>query len=333
MMRFGAYGLFWFLTLIFPMRFEASANRETRDSVFLAVEDDHEPGDYDFIIPSEAQTGTIPFSRAGNLIIIQVQIDSVKGNFILDTGAPGLILNLTYFRHYKALERAEAEGGGITGEVAGGSPTMVKQMSFGNFTYTSLQADRVNLGHIENSRNLKIMGLLGAGLFRRFEIMIDYANEVIHFHRVAKNERMKYRSQYFSQRADFHTIPISTTGGKIITMVVFGKHKLNFVLDTGAETNILDSRLSKAVLADVVLERKISLIGTGSKKEEAWYGRIKEANLGLYKLENMEVLITSLKHLSAAFGKNIDGMLGYGFLSKQKIGINFLTNELYIWKQ
>lgn len=333
MMRFGAYGIFWFLTLILLMRFEASANRETRDSVLLAVKDDYEPGDYDFIIPSEAQSGTIPFTRAGNLIIIQVQIDSVKGNFILDTGAPGLILNLTYFRHYKTLERADAEGGGITGEVAGGSPTMVKQMSFGNFTYTSLQADRVNLGHIENSRNLKIMGLLGAGLFRRFEIMIDYANEVIYFHRVAKNERMTYKSQYLAQRADFLTLPISTREGKILTQVVVGKQKLNFVLDTGAETNILDSRLSKAVLADVVLERKISLIGAGSKKEEAWYGTVKQMHFGTYSVNNLEVMITSLKHLSAAFGKNIDGMLGYGFLSKQKIGINFLTNELYIWKQ
>jgi len=333
MMRFGAYGLFWFFAIILGMPHETSANRETRDTVFVADEEDHEPGDYDYLMPAEALSGSIPFTRVGNLIVIQVQLDSISGNFILDTGAPGLVLNLTYFRHYRASQREDAEGGGITGGVAGGSPTMVKQMSFGNFTFTSLQADRVSLGHIENSKNVKILGLLGAGLFKRFEMVIDYANELIHLHRVAKNQRMTYKSQYQAKRADFYTMPLTIRDGKIMTQVVIGSQRLNFVLDTGAETNIMDSRLPKEVFSEVEMERKISLIGTGSKKVEAWYGRVKETNLGSCKIANMEVMVTSLKHLSAAFGRDIDGMLGYGFLSKQKVGINFLTNEMYIWKQ
>jgi predicted aspartyl protease len=117
-----------------------------------------------------------------------------------------------------------------------------------------------------------------------------------------------------------------------MTQFIIGKKNLNFVLDTGAETNILDSRLSKEVFGEVVMERKITLIGAGSKKIEAWYGRVTELKAGSIKLNNMEVLITSLKQMSEAFGNNIDGMLGYAFLSKQKVGINFLTNEMYIWK-
>ncbi len=60
-------------------------------------------GDYDYVLSSQAQSGTIPFSKAGNLIVIQAMVDSITGNFILNTGAPGLILNATYFRHLKAL--------------------------------------------------------------------------------------------------------------------------------------------------------------------------------------------------------------------------------------
>jgi len=44
-----------------------------------------------------AQTVTIPIKRAGNLIIVEAQIDSIAGNFVLDTGAPYLVLNATYF--------------------------------------------------------------------------------------------------------------------------------------------------------------------------------------------------------------------------------------------
>src|SRR3954454_17668013 len=43
----------------------------------------------------------IPFTRAGNLILIQATVDTMVGNFILDTGAPYLVLNITYFRDYQ----------------------------------------------------------------------------------------------------------------------------------------------------------------------------------------------------------------------------------------
>src|SRR5688572_13618679 len=45
---------------------------------------------------------TIPFSRAGNLILIRARADSTVGSFVLDTGSPHLVLNVTYFRDYPA---------------------------------------------------------------------------------------------------------------------------------------------------------------------------------------------------------------------------------------
>lgn len=54
----------------------------------------------DPVVTSDTPSCVIPFSRAGNLIVIRAKVDTTEGNFILDTGAPRLILNLTYFRHY-----------------------------------------------------------------------------------------------------------------------------------------------------------------------------------------------------------------------------------------
>lgn len=209
---------------------------------------------------------------------------------------------------------------------------MVKKLSFGGFEYTEVNAHRINLGHIENSRGIKILGLLGSGLFSRFEMLIDYENEVIHLHRVAKSEKMNYKSIYSNESAGYSILPMQVLDGKLLMKAMIGKQKLNFVLDTGAEVSILDSRLSGAVFETVVMERKITLTGTSAKKTEAWYGRVKQVTLGPVKLTDFEVLITSLKSMSDAFGRSIDGMLGYSFLSKQKIAINFVGNEIYIWK-
>src|SRR5574343_801004 len=46
----------------------------------------------------EFDTLKLPLKRAGNLLLVEADVDGQRGNFILDTGAPGLVLNTTYFR-------------------------------------------------------------------------------------------------------------------------------------------------------------------------------------------------------------------------------------------
>ncbi|MET0394431.1 MAG: hypothetical protein ABW019_14890, partial [Chitinophagaceae bacterium] len=76
----------------------------------------------------------IPFSRAGNLILIKAKADSTEGNFILDTGSPCLVLNLTYFRDYPHMQLAE-EDGGMAGTNARVLRTTVGQLSFDAITH------------------------------------------------------------------------------------------------------------------------------------------------------------------------------------------------------
>ncbi len=331
MNRFCAYLTGCFLLVLQGFSSVGSAPTEKADPA-KRTEEAFDPGDYDYILPAEAQYGVIPFTRAGNLILIQATVDTLSGNFILDTGAPGLILNLTYFRNLQASGRIDPEAAGITGTVEGASPAMVKKLSIGAFNYTSVHADRVGLGHIENSKGVKVLGLLGSGLFRRFEMEIDYANEVIHLNRAAGNRVGQYQSVFAEKETLLATVPVRIYEGKILAQVQIGKRTKNFILDTGAETNILDSRLSNDIMASVEMTRKISLIGSGAKKTEAWYGVLKDASIGKVPLGSMEVLVTSLARMSEAYGRNIDGMLGFAFFSKQKVGINFINNELYLWK-
>ncbi|HSK13332.1 MAG TPA: pepsin/retropepsin-like aspartic protease family protein [Phnomibacter sp.] len=294
--------------------------------------DDGEHNALEYILPSAARSGVIPFTRAGNLIIIQATVDSVTGNFILDTGAPGLVLNLTYFRYYKPSARPDSEGGGITGGTKGASPVEVAKLSFGGFDFMKVHAHRLGLGHIENQKGIKILGLLGAGLFKRFEMIIDHSNDVIYLARAGHRDRQVTSHFSLKENASFRTFPIKYLDKKVVIQLYAGKHKLNFVLDTGAETNVIDSRLPSHIMENVSIERKITLVGTGNRRIEAWYGKMKNLFLIDEPLGDQDFLVTSLKDMSAAFGRDIDGMLGYEFLSKQMIGFNFLTNQMYLWK-
>jgi len=59
----------------------------------------------------EFTTIVIPIKRAQNLIVVEAKIDTMQGNFILDTGAPYLVLNQTYFRN--ALRYGDQEAAGL----------------------------------------------------------------------------------------------------------------------------------------------------------------------------------------------------------------------------
>jgi predicted aspartyl protease len=307
----------------------------TYDSTDTALENTITPegqGHYDYYLSNEPQSDIIPFSKAGNLIVIQATVNNVSGNFILDTGAPGLILNITYFRQLKKATSLAGEVGGITGSVEMYERAVVDSFSLGQFLYQKVQSDRVNLGHIENSKGIRILGLLGVALFKRFEMIIDYQSNQIFLHKMGKKEPKDTFHPDLDQKELYNSIPLTIRDGKIMVEMRAGKNKLNFVLDTGAESNVLDSRLSKKVFQSVTLDRRVTLIGSGNNKMDAWYGLVENLSMGNTSFENTEVLITSLESMALAYGRNIDGMLGNSLLGKQKIGINFCSNMLYIWK-
>jgi predicted aspartyl protease len=297
--------------------FEVSSNTITRDPV----------------VKTDSSDFILPFSRAGNLILIKAKADTTEGSFILDTGAPGLILNMTYFRDYPVLEgNGPEQSGGITGSVADYGRTLVKKLSFGAVNYFKVEAVRINLGHIENSKGIKIFGLLGVQLFKQFEMIIDYENNEIHLHHITKKDGKNYQHALLNDTSGYSVFPIDLLDNKILTYGKLGNKKLTFLVDTGAESNVIDSRLSEAVLGNIEITRRIVLNGAGRNKVDALYGNMSNFTMGTRDIATMPVLVTNMEKMCFSYDRCLDGMLGFDFLSMHKIGFNFVKRKMYIWK-
>jgi hypothetical protein len=288
------------------------------------------PGDP--VVTSDTPSCVIPFNRVGNLIVIKAKADSVEGNFILDTGAPGLILNMTYFRNYSASSDPETESGGVTGATTASSPTVINKFSMGPVKYFRAEADRINLGHIENSKGIKILGLMGMQLFKRFEMIIDYENNLLYLHLINKKEAASYKSQMLKDTSAYNSFDINILEDKLLTYGEMGGKKLMFVIDSGAESNILDSRLPGKIFENVSITGRVILAGTGNRKVEALYGDVSNMKIGGRNMGTLPVLVTNLEKMCFSYNQCIDGMLGFDFLSLHKIGFNFVNRKMYIWK-
>lgn len=286
----------------------------------------------DPFVVSDTPSCVVPFSRAGNLIVIRAKVGETEGNFILDTGAPKLILNLTYFRDLEDAPVTEGESGGITGETSHSSPTIVKQFSYGPIKYHRVEADRVNLGHIENSKGIQIHGLLGMQLFKRFEMIIDYEKSLLYMHLIGKKEASIYKNEMLSDTSAYREFSIHIDNNKLLTYGEMAGRKMTFLIDTGAESNVLDSRLPDKIFEYVNITNRIVLAGSGSQKVEALGGNMRNMRLGKIDMGVLPVLVTNLAKMCYAYDKCLDGMLGFDFLSRQKIGFNFVKRKMYIWR-
>jgi len=112
----------------------------------------------------------IPLKRTGRLFLIEAVIDGEEGNLVFDTGAIGLVLNKTYFRNHTASFKGTA--GGVTGSGNQISTTVAARMELSGIRYDKTDADMASLGHIEDRRGVKILGLLGLTFLQVWKLFL-----------------------------------------------------------------------------------------------------------------------------------------------------------------
>jgi predicted aspartyl protease len=269
---------------------------------------------------------TIPLKRAGRLLLFEGTVDGVIGNFILDTGSSGLVLNKTYFRNCMIID--DEEGGGVTGSTGVIARINVKRLLVAGLIYMNISADVTPLGHLENRRGVKILGLFGMSLLKNLEIVIDSRNNELQLYKLDKNGN---RVGTPSAEVKFDiTHKIEQYRNIMFVKVSIGGKLLDFCLDTGAESNVLSIDAPKQSLGTVTITRRSNLQGVGSDDGEVLFGTMNDFILGNKKFISMETILCSLKALSNKYGYPIDGMLGYDFFTTGKIYINLVKKEMGI---
>lgn len=279
--------------------------------------------------PDSLSENSIPFKMAGNLIILQATADTTTGNFILDTGAPGLVLNLTYFRQYKHAEVSDRSS--MSGTMLGAVQTLVDKFRFGKQEYKNLDADMISLGHIEDKKGLKILGLIGLSFFTECEMMIDYEQHLIHLRRMTKKDKPLYAAASPDTSA-CKVLDFDIVDQKMIIGMKMGDRKMKFFLDSGAESNVLDSRQPNKVFENMTITGRSRMIGAGNKPVEALYGNLANLKLGDQLLQALPFVITNLENACISEVCCIDGILGFNSLSVRRLGFNFIKKEMYLWK-
>jgi hypothetical protein len=276
-------------------------------------------------------TGTIviPIKRVKNLIVIEAAIDTLIGNFILDTGSPLLVLNSTYFRqHYQHATRVAANATGSASAPL--MQTAINSLRLKQIVFENLVADVSDLGHIENKRGIKILGLLGVQFFLGYELTIDQHKSVLYLRKPGNRSGPSPLDAILNVKPILK-VPFQLNRNIILVNATVAGRELTFCLDTGAEINALSNTLPSKILQSFQVTRRTIMLGSGGSRTEVLLGTLDAITVGQKTFPNMPAAITRLENLGEAYGHALDGILGNPFLVKGIISINFVTRELALY--
>jgi predicted aspartyl protease len=274
------------------------------------------------------QSLIIPLRKANSLFLMEAKVDDQSGYFILDTGAPYLVLNETYFRKYRPA--GELMAANVNGTASQVFRTTVKRLAIQELFYESLQTDVTDLSQIENQRGVKILGLLGFNLFMNFEMILDTRENRLHLNKLDKQGNVISPLKTMNRQPDMKA-ELMVSEHSVTVQGNIGAQKLVFCLDTGAEMNVMHIGISKKIQENIRIIKPLTVNGTGGSRSRALLGALPTVKIGNAPFPGMRTLMADLSDLSEAYGQRIDGMLGYDFFGRGIVTMNFKRKELCLY--
>ena len=236
--------------------------------------------------------------------------------FVLDTGAGMTILTEELARTL-GIEKIEVKE-------AMGAPGRKLEVALGTVDTLSVGDARIykiKVGIMKDLPRCTRHGAIGYNFLKNFAVTIDYKNNTPLLALPADRSHADYSD------GGVLRLKLASPGKPIILVdaVVNDQSTHQFVLDTGASQTVVSPQLAEEL--QIVHADNDRLVGVGGVNRSST-GTLKSLSVGSARLADLSVFVADvLRPLSDVIGARLDGILGYNFLSKFKVGIDY-RNEI-----
>lgn len=274
----------------------------------------------------ESEIIEIPFTLIGKLIAVEVILNKTKRFFLLDSGSPKTILNAKYISSNDTIDKKSVSSvKGVGGSISGMDIEKVEALDFAGIKMENQDMLTLDISHLEKSleTDTKIYGLIGYDLIKDYDILLDYENKKLTL--IKPDIFDEYNSKLWS-KSKLTTIPFELTKHIPVITANIGGKDYAFGIDYGAESNLMKIELLKSMSKYLKNIETATLSGADKNSNEVTKGRIKKVMIGKKKFKRMTTVFSDISHLNN--GYNLDGLMGYEMLSKQKTLISYKRKTL-----
>jgi len=267
----------------------------------------------------------IPFEMVGNLIAVDVLLNGTKRKFILDSGSPKVILNSAHLPVKDSSRLVMSTAKGVNGNISGINIHKVDSLDFEGIKLIGQEVISLDLSSIEEGLNCSIYGLIGFELIKDYDILFDYKQQQLTL--FSSNAFEKYKQNKLSGK-EITTVPFALRKHIPVIEVQIDSKVLNLGIDCGAESNLIDVDLFpffKRYTSKIEIDH---LSGASKVKKEVRSGKLKNMIIANKKFKKLNTVYSDISHFNKSYKLNIDGLIGYPILSKQRTLLSFNRKEL-----
>ncbi|MFT6810230.1 MAG: hypothetical protein ACJA01_003473 [Saprospiraceae bacterium] len=249
----------------------------------------------DPIEPSEEAVSTLDFKMYGGLILFKLEVNGQQKSFLLDSGAPSVILNQKVKESSAVFLTVEGEVRAQEGEI--------EEIRIGNILRTKVPTWIMDLSHIEKRLGITIDGLIGADLLSSYDLLIDYKLQKISFLSPGNMNELKpvfskvIALPFVSYYDNLPVIALNRNGQELL---------MSF--DTGAGIT---------VLAEDLLEKGTSVL--------------EEISLGSLKVQSVPVVSSDMSQFVDEEGNRLDGILSVNSLNADSVLISSKRQTIFLF--
>jgi predicted aspartyl protease len=267
----------------------------------------------------------LPFKLVRGLVVLpQLTLNGQRGDFVLDTGCTyDLVVEQAAFPknqvHLSTKRGLSAAGSIALYEVP------ITQFTLGSRPTQPTVALATSLAAIRTVVGPRLLGLIGTGLLRHYEVVLDYAHRQLRLYPLASPAS----ARPFTRR---DSVAFTLEKGWPVAIAFIDSVPVQLLLDTGAQDNSLD--------ADFAQNLPVGTRPTGSQREIllAPGGRVvaQRASLPLLQVgtrtwRNIPLVLAPPVKYKSGRALPYQGVLGEAFLSREPlVSFHFGRRQFYL---
>ncbi|MDX2070731.1 MAG: pepsin/retropepsin-like aspartic protease family protein [Haliscomenobacter sp.] len=262
---------------------------------------------------------SVPFQFSGTNILINVDLGHKNGLFILDTGAPALVINDPH-------PKKEVLANGVNGALSM-EDTTIRFVKIEQVEWRNISAYALDLRQLETRNRLKILGLVGYELLKKHEVLIAPKEQILYL--LPADE-----SSFSGLPQPMVKIPVALEEHIPIIEVKINGKNWKFGIDTGAESNLISAECLTALSTAVYQKKGIDNVrGLDKKVKSCQIVELNNLEIGNLVFEKIDFTAIDFDHIAAQSGIQLDGLIGSALLSKMKFSINYRKRNFKIWEK
>ncbi len=270
---------------------------------------------------------SIPFKKVGNLIAVEANLNGTKQWFLLDNGAPKLVLNSAYVSDEvpSPNQQVVSSAQGVNGSISKMNIAKINSFDFYGIKLSNQNMITLPLEHLEKETNLKLYGLIGYEIYKDYDLLFEYDVKTITL--IEPAHTATYLKTNFSKNV-IEEIPITMEGHIATVKGMLGNRQLNLGIDCGAESNLISESLKDSIAPFLSRIRTTKLSGADAITKKVTQARLKNLGIGKKMYPRSKTVFNDMSHLNKGYNTKLDGLIGHEFLSKQKTVVSYVNKKI-----